>query len=131
MKLYDGKSKIIKLFEDKNIDPSNYPYNAKSESEAILEPKEYELEDYLPKGSKLEESEPKEFEEIIAERTKLRRQKKSDEKYIANEFNKLIIEKDKSINKDLIEKHFGFQSLIDIQSNFVKLKIQKKIKKLI
>ena len=37
--------------------------------------------------------------------------KKSAEKNTANEFSKLIIE----INKDLIKKHFWFQSLIDIQ----------------
>ena len=33
IKLYDGKSKIIKLFEDKNIKPSNFPHNAKSKPE--------------------------------------------------------------------------------------------------
>ena len=45
MNQFKDKNMIIKLFEDKNIKPSDYPYNAK-----------------------FEESE---FEEHIAERTKL------------------------------------------------------------
>ena len=53
MKLCNGKNKIIKLYEDKNIKPSNFSHNAKSE------PEEFE--------TKIEES--------IAERTKMRRQK--------------------------------------------------------
>ena len=52
--------------------------------------------------------------------------KKSAEKNTANEFSKLIIE----INKDLIKKHFWFQSLIDIQKQ-LKQKIQNKIKKIV
>ena len=52
--------------------------------------------------------------------------KKSAEKNTANEFSKLIIE----INKDLIKKHFWFQSLIDIQKQ-LKKKIQNKIKKIV
>ena len=92
VRLYDSRSKIIKLFENKNIKSSNYPHNAKSE--LILEPKEYESEKYEP-----EEYEAKEFEETVAGRTKLRRQKKSDKKNTVNEFNKQIVEKDKSINK--------------------------------
>ena len=55
IRLYDGRSKITRLFENKDIEPSDYPHNAKSEPE---------------------ESEPKEYEESIAERTKIRRQKK-------------------------------------------------------
>ena len=57
MKLCNGRNKIIKLFEDKNIKPSDFPHNAKSE------PEEFE--------TKLEES--------IAERTKMRRQKFDEE----------------------------------------------------
>ena len=42
MNLCNGRSKIIKLFEDKNIVPSNFPHNAKSEqimeSESESEP---------------------------------------------------------------------------------------------
>ena len=52
--------------------------------------------------------------------------KKSAEKNTANEFSKFIIE----INKDLIKKHFWFQSLIDIQKQ-LKQKIQNKIKKIV
>ena len=48
---------IIKLFEEKYIKPSDYPYNAKSE----------ELEE------KSESESESEFEKRIAERTKLRR----------------------------------------------------------
>ena len=57
IKLYDGKSKIIKLFEDKNIKPSNFPHNAKSKPEPKYEPK---------------------FEETIADKIK-RRKKIKDE----------------------------------------------------
>ena len=45
------------------------------------------------------------MKETTAERTKLRRQKKSDEKNNLNEFNKIIVEKDKSVNKDLVLKN--------------------------
>ena len=58
MKLYHDRNKITKLFEAKNIKPSDYPHSAKSE------PQELELE----------------FEESIAQRTNIRRQQKSDEK---------------------------------------------------
>ena len=37
IKLYDDRSKIIKLFEDKNIMPINSPYDQKSEPEPIPE----------------------------------------------------------------------------------------------
>ena len=33
MKLCNSRNKITKLFEDKNIKPSDFPHNAKSESE--------------------------------------------------------------------------------------------------
>ena len=33
MNLYNGRNRIIKLFEDKNIMPSNYAQDAKSEPE--------------------------------------------------------------------------------------------------
>ena len=46
---YNGRNKTIKLFENKNIKPSDYPHNAKFK--------------------------PEEFEESIAERTKVRRRK--------------------------------------------------------
>ena len=67
MNLYNARSKTIKLFEDKSINPSVYAYNAKSE------PKKYD-------GVK--KSEQKSVERI-EERVKLRRQKadhKSDDK---------------------------------------------------
>ena len=56
MQLYNYRNKIIRLFENKNIRPSVYAYNAKSE--------EYD---------EAEKSEQK-FDENIAERVKLRRQ---------------------------------------------------------
>ena len=37
MYVYNGRSKIIKLFEDKNIKPTNFPYTAKSELEPELQ----------------------------------------------------------------------------------------------
>lgn len=52
--------------------------------------------------------EPK-FKESRAERTKLRRQKKPDEKRLRK--------KDKSVNKDSISKCFKFQSLFDTQNH--------------
>ena len=64
IKFNDGRSKIIKLFEDKNIKLSNYHHNAK------FQPEEYDG---------VEEFEPKEYEESIGEIIKLRRLKKSDE----------------------------------------------------
>ena len=63
IKLYDGRSKILKFFEDKNIKPSNYPHNAKFEAE------EYDG---------LEVFKPKEYEDS----TKMRRQKKNRMKKI-------------------------------------------------
>ena len=62
MKLYDGRNKIIKLFEKNNTVPSDFPYNAKTDK---LEESEQELE---------QESE-RELIETIKERTK-----KGDEK---------------------------------------------------
>ena len=58
MNLYNGRNKIIKLFKDKDVNLSNYAYNAKSDG--------------------VEESEPK-FYESIGQRVKLRRQKADDE----------------------------------------------------
>ena len=57
MNLYNGRNKIIKLFNSKDITPSLYAYDAKSDG--------------------VEESEQK-FNESIGERVKLRRQKADD-----------------------------------------------------
>ena len=38
MHLYNGRSNIIKLFDDKNIKPSNFLQNAKQKPEPELEP---------------------------------------------------------------------------------------------
>ena len=57
MNLYNGRYKIIKLFENNDITPSMYAYDAKSDG--------------------VEESEQK-FDERIGERVKLRRQKADD-----------------------------------------------------
>ena len=43
MKPYNGRNKIIKLFEDKYIKPSDYRHNAKSEPEEF-EPEVFEPE---------------------------------------------------------------------------------------
>ena len=61
----------------------------------------------------------------------MRRQKQSDEKNTVNEFNKLIVESDKSKNKDLIKKHFWLQSLIDIQKQLYEIKNAEENKKLV
>ena len=55
--LYNGRNKIIELFESKDIAPSMYVYDAKSDG--------------------VEESEQK-FDEVIGKRVKLRRQKADD-----------------------------------------------------
>ena len=95
-KVYDSRRKIIKLFEDKNIKPNDYPYNAKSEPDDECD--------------RVKEFEPEEFEESILEGTKIRIQKKSDENDTVNELNKLVIEKDNIINRDLNFK-FKYQSV--------------------
>ena len=66
IKLYDGKSTIIRLFGNKYIESIDYPHNAKSE-----------LDEY----DEVKESEQK-SEEGIRERVKFRRQEKSDENNI-------------------------------------------------
>ena len=68
MNLCDDRNTIIKLFEDKNIKPSDYPYNATSE----------ELEEKSESESVLKSESESEFEESITERTKLGRQEKSN-----------------------------------------------------
>ena len=66
IKLYDGKSTIIRLFGNKYIESIDYPQNAKSE-----------LDEY----DEVKESEQK-SEEGIRERVKFRRQEKSNENNI-------------------------------------------------
>ena len=58
MHLYTGRNKIIKLFEDKYIKPTNFPYNAEPEPELEKCESEYKPK-YVP-----------EFEESITERIK-------------------------------------------------------------
>ena len=77
-----------------------------------LGPEEYGLEKFKPKG----------YEESIAEGTKIRRQKKSDEKNTVNELNKQDVQKDKIINKELFEQYFRYQSLVDMQKDLCKTK---------
>ena len=100
MQLYDGRDKIIRLFENKDITRSMFAYDAKSE------PKEHD-------GVK--ESEQQSVESI-GERTRLRRQK-------SDGFNNIITEKDNIINKDLFKKYFHqFESLSDMQKKLSKTK---------
>ena len=40
---------------------------------------------------------------------------KKDQKKIVSGFNKLIVKKENKINKELFKKHFGFQTVFDIQ----------------
>ena len=108
MSLYSGRNKIIKLFEDRNIKPSKYPHNAKSES------KEYDG---------VEESE-QESKESIGERVKLRRQK-------SDELNKIITENDKIISKELFKNYFQFRSLSDMQKELYETKNIEENKKLV
>ena len=55
MHLYNGRSNIIKLFDDKDIKPSNFLQNAKQKPEPELAPQlESELESELEPESELE-----------------------------------------------------------------------------
>ena len=86
----DGRSKVIKLFGDKNIKPNDYSHNTESE------PEEYD---------EVEEFKPGKYEESIGEKIKMRRQNKSEEKNTVDELNKLLTEKHKIINKELFKKY--------------------------
>ena len=108
IKLYDGRSKIIRLFENKNIKPSNYPHNAK------FEPDEHNIEEKSEKkydgGKKSEQKSLK----SIGERRKLRKQK-------SNEFNKMLTEKNEIINRQLFKNYFHqFESLSDMENKLSK-----------
>ena len=56
---------------------------------------------------------------------------KNRPKNIADELNKLVVQKDKNINKELFKMYFGFQSLIDIQGELYKTKNTDKNKELV
>ena len=58
-------------------------------------------------------------EEIIGERVKLKRKK-------FDELNKMIMEKEKIIDKDLFTKYFQFQDLSDMQESLSKAQSNKK-----
>ena len=78
MHLYNYINKIIKLFEDKNVTPSNFSHN--DELEQIIKPEtESELEPELEQISELEFKLKSSFEENIPEIVKKRRQKRLDE----------------------------------------------------
>ena len=75
MHLYNYINKIIKLFEDKNVTPSNFSHN--DELEQIIKPEtESELEPELEQISELEFKLKSSFEENIPEIVKKRRLKK-------------------------------------------------------
>ena len=94
IRLYDSMGKIIRLFENKSIEPCDYPHNAKSELDKHDKVETFEPEEY----DGVEEYEQK-FEESIGERVKLRRQKKSDRKNVLNRFNEIIGREDQTIDK--------------------------------
>ena len=96
MNLFNGRNKIIRLFEGKNIVSSNYALDAKSE------PEKY---DGVKKSEQISV-------ENIGERVKLRKQK-------SDELNKIITEKDDITNRRLFKKYFQFQSLSDMQKKIV------------
>ena len=60
-----------------------------------------------------------------------KRLKKEKPKNIVNELNKLVVEKDKIINKELFKKYFGFQGLIDMQTKLYETKNTDKNKDLV
>lgn len=61
MNLYNGKSKIIKLFDDKSIEPSDFLHNAKSKTEFEPEIKPESEPEFKPELL---------FEEYIAKRAR-------------------------------------------------------------
>ena len=98
MNLYNGRNKIIKLFESEDITPSMYAYDAKSEPEIY---------------AGVKRSEQKSVENIGG-RVKLRKQK-------SDEFNKIITKKDEVINRELFKNYFHqFESLSDTQKKLSK-----------
>ena len=108
VKLYDGTSKIIiRLFENKDIKPNDYPHNAKSELD-----EHDRVEEFKPKKSDGVEKSKRKSVESIAERVKSRRQK-------SDELKKMITENDKIIRKELFKNCFQFQSLCDMQKKIV------------
>ena len=108
MNLYKDRNKIIKLFEDKDIMPSNYALDEK------FEPEEYD---------RVEEPRQKPDKSVV-ERTMLRRQK-------SNELNRMITENDEIISKELFKKKFQFQSLSDMQEKLRKTSNVQKNKELV
>ena len=109
MNLYNDRNKIIKLFEDKDIMPSNYAIDAK------FEPEEYD---------RVKKSEQK-FSKGTGERTKSRRQK-------SNELDKIITENDKIISKELFKNYFfNFESLSDLKEKLRKTRNAQKNKELV
>ena len=100
MQLYDYRNKIIRLFKNKNIKPSMRAPDAKFD--------------------RVKKSEQK-FDESIGERVKLERQK-------SDELKKVIAKNDMTINKELFEKYFQFQSLSLCKNVCLKQRIHKKIK---
>ena len=120
VKLYDGTSKIIiRLFENKDIKPNDYPHNAKSELDEHDRVEEFKLK----KSDGVEKSKRKSVESI-AERVKSRRQK-------SDELKKMITENDKIIRKELFKNCFQFQSLCDMQKKMYKTKNTKENEKLV
>ena len=112
-KVYDGRTKIIRLFENSSIKPSNYPHNVK------FEPDEHNIEGKF---------EPKEYDGVknsIGERTKSGKQK-------YNKLDKMIIRNDKIISKELFKNYFfNFESLFDMQEKLGKTKNAQKDKELV
>ena len=70
IELYNRRRKITKLFEHKNIKPSDYPHNAKPEPDEHDRVKEFKPK----KADGVEKSEQKSVESV-AERVKKRRKK--------------------------------------------------------
>ena len=56
------------------------------------------------------------------------RRQRNTEKNTANELNKLVVEKDKIINKELFTQYFKFQILIDMLKDLYKAKNTDKTK---
>ena len=73
---------------------------------------------------------PKKSHTLLPSSQRKEKAGKEKPKNIVNELNRLIVEKDKIINKEIFKKCFGFQVLIDMQRELYEKKHrQKKLSK--
>ena len=106
-KLFKRRNMIIQAFKDGSF----RLFEEIGNSEFDLEfGSEFDSESYSEYD--LEKPEQK-FDESIGKKVKLRRQK-------SNEFNELIVENDKIIDKELFRRYFGYKRLAEMDTDLYK-----------